>query len=180
MPEAFAKIIRAFAANPNADFIFGDGDVVDERGGLQWEWLSRPYNQRVMTSYHFLWNDFSNYVMQQATFWRTRVHERIGLFDEAFHYAMDVEYWVRAGAAGLLLQHIPEKLAKFRMIAGTKSTSGPAVFWSDTLEIVRRYRGTRKLQSFLAYYYFNLAKHNGWDLAGAQEEERRALDAGRV
>jgi glycosyltransferase involved in cell wall biosynthesis len=175
MPGAFAKVAEAFAANPKADFIYGDGDVVDEQGDLQWEWLSRPYNHRVMTSYHFLWNDFSNYVMQQATFWRTGVRERIGLFDEAFHYAMDVEYWVRAGAAGLLLQHIPQKLAKFRMIPGTKSTSGPAVFWSDTLEIVRRYRGTRKLQSFLAYYYFNLARHNGWDLDKAQEEERHAL-----
>jgi glycosyltransferase involved in cell wall biosynthesis len=175
MPGAFAKIARGFAADPKADFIYGDGDVVDEQGDLQWEWLSRPYNHRVMTSYHFLWNDFSNYVMQQATFWRTRVHERIGLFDEAFHYAMDVEYWIRAGAAGLSLKHIPEKLAKFRMIPGTKSKSGPAVFWSDTLEIVRRYRGVRKLHSFLAYYYFNLAKHNGWDLHVAQEEERRAL-----
>jgi glycosyltransferase involved in cell wall biosynthesis len=170
IPGAFAKVARAFADHPKADFIFGDGDVIDEQGALQWEWLSRPYDHRVMTSYHFLWNDFTNYIMQQATFWRTRTHSHIGLFDEGFHYAMDVEYWVRAGAAGLVLHHLPRKIAKFRMIKGTKSMSGPAVFWSDSLEIIRRYRGAKNMAIYLAYYYFNLAKHNGWSLCRADKE----------
>ena len=174
-PGAFAVVAEAFARRPKADFIYGDGDVIDERGALQWEWLSRPYNHRVMTTYHFLWNDFTNYIMQQATFWRTRVHGSLGLFDEAFHYAMDVEYWVRAGAAGLVLAHVPAKLAKFRFIPGTKSKSGVGAFWSDTLEIIRRYRGARHLPLYLAYYYLNLAMHNGWDMAGAQGEADRAL-----
>jgi len=175
VPGAFGKVANAFAADPKADFIYGDGDVIDESGGRQWEWLSRPYNHRVMTTYHFLWNDFTNYIMQQATFWRTRVHSRLGFFDEAFHFAMDVEYWVRAGHAGLVLRHLPEKLGKFRMIQGTKSTSGPTAFWSDSLEIFRRYRGISDLHIYLAYYYFNLAKHNGWDLPQAKTEADRSL-----
>ena len=120
--------------------MYGDGDVIGENGELQWEWLSRPYDHRVMTSYHFLWNDFTNYIMQQATFWRRRVHDRIGYFDDAFHFAMDAEYWIRAGHAGLRLVHIPRKLGKFRLIEGTKSLSSPTVFWGDYLEIFRRYR----------------------------------------
>lgn len=174
-PGAFAKVVREFAAQPEADFIYGDGDVVDECGSTQWEWLSRPYDHRVMTSYHFLWKDFTNYIMQQAVFWRASVHNRIGLFDETFHYAMDVEYWIRAGQAGLVLQHVPEKLGAFRIIQGTKTTSGPAVFWSDSMEIFRRYRGIRALHTYLAYFYFTLAKHNGWDLPSAKAEADRAL-----
>ncbi len=174
-PGAFGKAAEAFVRHPRADFIYGDGDVIDERGAPQWEWLSRPYNHKVMTTYHFLWNDFSNYILQQSVFWRTRVHRDLGLFDEGFHYAMDVEYWVRAGAAGLVLQHVPAKLGKFRFVAGTKSKSAATVFWADTLEIIRRYRGANHLPIYLAYYYLNLAAHNGWDLPAAEAEARNAL-----
>jgi len=168
-PGAFASVIRTFAENPAADFVYGDGDVIDEGGGLQWEWLSRPYDHRVMTSYHFLWNDFTNYIMQQATFWRTSVHKKIGLFDETFHFALDVEYWIRAGHAGLNLVHIPEKLGKFRMIQGTKSLSSPVAFWSDYLEIFRRYRRDGSLHKFFAFYYFDLMRYKECNLAVARE-----------
>jgi glycosyltransferase involved in cell wall biosynthesis len=172
LPGAFRNVARAFADDPHADFVYGDGDVIGEQGELQWEWISRPYSQNVMTSYNFLWNDFTNYIMQQATFWRRRVHDRIGYFDETFHFVMDAEYWIRAAQDGLRLVHLPRKLATFRLIDGTKSRSDPTVFWEDYLEIFRRYRGAGALSRFFGYYYYNLAKHRDFDLD-------RALDAGR-
>ena len=170
-PGAFSKIAEIFHKHPEADLIFGDGDVIDEKGKVLWEWLSRPYRHSIMTSYHFLWNDFSNYIMQQATFWRRRVVNAIGEFDESFHYSMDVEYWVRAGARGLSLMHIPVKLGKFRMIPGTKSLSDPNVFWLDNMEILRRYNGAGSMIKYFQYFYYNAALHEGLDyetLRGAQ------------
>jgi hypothetical protein len=155
--------------------VYGDGDVIDEAGRLQWEWLSRPYDHSLMTSYHYLWNDFTNYIMQQATFWRNSVMNRIGYFDEAFHYAMDVEYWIRAGHAGLKLRHVPHKLGKFRMIQGTKSLSSPTAFWEDQLEIYRRYRGISSLGIFFGYYYYNLARHVDYDLERTLEKGKQVL-----
>src|ERR1700675_2391104 len=90
-PGAFQRVVDVFALDPAADFVYGDGDVIDQAGARQWEWLSRPYNHAVMTSYHFLWNDFTNYIMQQATFWRRRVRDVIGDFDPTLHFAMAVE-----------------------------------------------------------------------------------------
>jgi glycosyltransferase involved in cell wall biosynthesis len=174
-PDAFARVTQEFVARPEVDFVYGDGDVIDEVGNLQREWLSRSYNHSVMTSYHFLWNDFTNYIMQQATFWRREVLDKIGYFDESFHYAMDVEYWIRAGHAGLKLHHIPYKLGKFRLIQGTKSFSGPTVFWEDYLEIYRRYRGSRALGIFFAYYYYNLARQFGFDLIQTVEKAQTAF-----
>jgi glycosyltransferase involved in cell wall biosynthesis len=175
-PGAFAAVLQTFREHPQADFVYGDGDVIDENGRPQWEWLSRPYDLRVLTAYHFLWNDFTNYIMQQAVFWRTDVHDRIGLFDEDFHFAMDVEYWIRAGHARLNLLHVPIKLAKFRMISGTKSLSSPVAFWSDYLEIFRRYCGAGKLSKVLAFYYFNWMKYRNFDLAGARSEADGVID----
>lgn len=172
-PGAFRRVAAELAARPDVDFIHGDGDVIDEHGGLQWEWLSRPYEHSVLTSYHFLWNSFTNYILQQATFWRRRVHERIGYFDEGFHYAMDAEFWVRAGAAGLVLHHLPVKLGRFRLIEGTKSRSGATVFWGDYLEIFRRYRGARSLRPYFSYYWYNVGRAAGFD-----PDETRRLGEG--
>jgi glycosyltransferase involved in cell wall biosynthesis len=163
-PGAFARVAQEFAEHGEADFIYGDGDVTDENGQVQWEWLSRSYDHRVMTSYHFLWNDFTNYIMQQSTFWRTRVHGQIGYFDESLHFAMDVEYWIRAGQKKLNLRHVPHKLGKFRLIQGTKSLSSSTAFWGDQLEIFRRYRRRRGMSIYFAYYYYTLAKQFDYDI----------------
>lgn len=172
---AFARVLQEFEVHSKAEFVYGDGDVIGATGEVQWEWLSRPYDHRVMTSYHFWWNDFTNYIMQQATFWRRRVMERIGYFDENFHYAMDAEYWIRAGHHGLSLRHIPHKLGRFRLIPGTKSLSSPTIFWSDYLEIFRRYRGAQHLSRFFAYYFYNVAKHMDDDLERTLLECQSAL-----
>jgi glycosyltransferase involved in cell wall biosynthesis len=177
-PGAFQRVVEVFQNDSAADVVYGDGDVIDAAGARQWEWLSRPYNHRVMTSYHFLWNDFSNYILQQATFWRRRVREQIGDFDPTLHFAMDVEYWIRAGATGLRLRHLPEKLGKFRMIAGTKSLSNPTVFWEDYLEIFRRYRRVG-LADFFAFYYYNLARQFGGDVLRATHEGARVFERWR-
>lgn len=174
-PGAFERVTQAFGQYPEADFIYGDGDVIDENGCRQWEWLSRPYDHRLMTSYHYLWNDFTNYIMQQATFWRRSVLDRIGYIDETFHFGMDAEYWIRAGHAGLKLQHVPHKLGLFRFIQGTKSLSSPTAFWADYLEIFRRYRRPGSLSHILAYYYFNLARQSGFDLARVWEQGQAAM-----
>jgi glycosyltransferase involved in cell wall biosynthesis len=172
-PGALANVALEFAKSPDADFIYGDGDVIDADGRVQWEWLSRPYEHSVLTSYHFLWNSFTNYILQQSAFWRVGVHQRIGYLDEGFHYAMDAEFWVRAGAAGLKLRHVPVKLGRFRLIEGTKSLSGPTVFWGDYLEIFRRYRGARSLGPYFAYYWYNVGR-----AAGHDPEQARLLGEG--
>lgn len=172
LPGALQTVAAAFAADPSADIVYGDGNVVGANGELQWEWRSRAYDQALMTTYYFLWNSFTNFVMQQSTFWRRRVHERIGLLDESFHFVMDAEYWIRAAHAGFRLVHLPRKLATFRLIEGTKSLSSPTVFWEDYLEIFRRYQGARAMAPYLGFYYFNLARPRDLDADRALKDGR--------
>lgn len=166
---AFDRVVTTFAARPEADFVYGNGDLIDKDGRPLREWASRPFNCSVLASYDFLRNGFRNYIMQPATFWRRSVLDKIGYFDETFHYALDLEYWIRAGRAGLNLHHIPHKLAKFRTWPGTKTLSSRTVFWEDHLELYRRYRGGG-LAIFFAYYYYNLARQFELDLARTAEE----------
>ncbi len=171
--NAFSTVAEHFRINAETDFLFGDGDVINETGDLQWEWLSRPYHFNLLRSYHYLWNDFTNYIMQQATFWRKSVHEKIGLLDDSLHYTMDIEYWLRIGKAGIKTVHVPAKLGKFRMIQGTKSLSSPTIFWAEQLEIFRRYNGAEAMEPFLRYYFYNEGLHNGSDLDGVGKKKHR-------
>jgi glycosyltransferase involved in cell wall biosynthesis len=168
-PGAFAAVVEAFQQRREADFVYGDGQVIDEQDNLQWIWLARPYDFRMLTRHHEAWNSASNYISQASTFWRRSVIDRIGLFDEAFHNAMDLEYWIRAGAKGLRLDHISVELSKFRLIQGTKSLSSPTVFWPDTVEIHRRY-APDSLLTTCGYYLYNLVLAHEWDLAAAHAE----------
>lgn len=177
--NAFATVAGHFQNNPKSDFLFGDGDVIDERGEVQWEWLSRPYNFKVLRSYHYLWNDFTNYIMQQASFWRKSIFDHIGLLDESLHYGMDIEYWLRIGQTGFRAVHIPAKLGKFRMIQGTKSLSSRMVFWLDQLEIFRRYNGAKAMEPFLRYYFYNEGLHTGFDLERLWQKRQHLVDQWR-
>ena len=170
-PGAFGAVARTFEQIPAADFVYGDGQVTDENDQLQWPWLSRPYDFNVLTQHHESWNASSNYISQASVFWRRSVMDRIGYFDEAFHNAMDLEYWVRAGAAGMQLEHIPIELSMFRLIEGTKSLSSPTVFWPDTIEIFRRHAPGRLL-SLSAYYFYNLMLAHQWEMPKALAEYR--------
>ena len=143
-PDALARTAEAFAAQPEADFIHGDGTFIDENSRLKWAWQSRPYDYQLLSTFDFLHNRFTNFIVQQATFWRKTVLTKIGFLDESFHFAMDVEYWVRAGRHGLKFHYLPVPLGKHRYIAGIKTLSSPTVFWEDYMEIFRRYRGAER------------------------------------
>ena len=159
-PDAVSIAVEALATNPGVDLVYGDGTVVDGTGAPLWEWLSRPEDWRLLADYFFLWNEFTNYIMQPATFWRRTLHDRIGYFDEEFHFAMDVEFWIRTGAAGARLMHVPQRLARFRWEPGTKSTSSPTAFWADHLELFRRHRGPRRMRRYVEQYLAEEVRRN--------------------
>ena len=169
-PGALARAAEAFADQPEADFIHGDGIFIDENSQMKWAWQSRPYDYRLLSTFDFLYNRFTNFIVQQATFWRKAVLAKIGLLDESFHFAMDVEYWVRAGHHGLKFHYLPVPLGKHRYIPGIKTLSSPTVFWEDYMEIFRRYRGTEPLDRYFAHYYYSLALESGFDLEQVRRE----------
>ncbi len=171
LPHAVAAAVDALRSHPEVELVYGDGLVIDGDGATLWEWLSRPEDWRLLTGYFFLWNDFTNYIMQQATFWRRRLHDRVGWFDEDFHLTMDIEFWLRVGASGAGMLHLPVQLAKFRMAPGTKSLSSPTVFWEDQLELFRRYARPR-LGRFVEQYLFEEMNRNGASLDEARARYR--------
>jgi GT2 family glycosyltransferase len=77
-----------------------------------------------------------------ACFLRRTVYERLGGFDETFHYSMDMEYYTRLALRGGLAQTLcPQILGRWRWHAASKThTVGSSYgFLGDELRIAERY-----------------------------------------
>lgn len=88
------------------DLAFGDVLVLVKREGLgRWAKIQfyPPFHPRIYA--------YEVNMGQPSVFWRRRVSDTIGRFDERMSYAGDFEYWLRAGTAGFRYTHVREVLA---------------------------------------------------------------------
>jgi hypothetical protein len=56
-------------------------------------------------------------------FWRSRITERLGGFDRTLRYVADLDFWLRAAAAGAGIEKVDELLAFERLHAERLSTA---------------------------------------------------------
>ncbi|MBD5604733.1 MAG: glycosyltransferase [Candidatus Eremiobacteraeota bacterium] len=142
-PGALARVVRYFSDHPECSWLFGRCRIVDGNGA--------PIRSFV-EQYKRAWARFArsraallalNYVPQPATFWRSSAMERVGLIDEALHYSMDYDLWLRLarlGAAG----YIDAYLASFRIHDASKSLNGARKQLAEACDVARRH-GARAL-----------------------------------
>ena len=125
MPDAVAFVVDYFEQHPDVDFLFGDCNYIDDSGRVFKTARGIPFDlrQALIAS--------PPAMFQQGAFWRRRVYERIGGFDESLHYTMDSEYWVRAGILGCTFAYVPGVRGAFRFHGESKTVSQAAAFWLD-------------------------------------------------
>ena len=112
-PWAVDAVMAIFAAKPDVDLVFGDGIKVREDNGDQRLRLFTPFDRLSLASFESL--------MQPAVFWRRRLLDRIGGFDESMRFVADLDYWLRAAAAGARIAHLDEVIAVERIHPGRLS-----------------------------------------------------------
>lgn len=117
-PGAVAKVVRYFEEHPETDVVYGMADHVDKQDVPFEAYPTEPWVfDRLMETC---------FICQPALFFRRRVVERHGCFDESLNYCMDYEYWLRLGSRGVRFAFLEEKLAGSRLYAENK-TLGAAV-----------------------------------------------------
>lgn len=83
-----------------------------------------------------------NAVQMPASFWRRSLHDEAGGFDEAFHYMMDGELFLRFRLAGECPVPIDRELAVFRVHDKSKTGSAIPKFIRERVDhVVPRYLG---------------------------------------
>jgi len=107
LPGTLAYVARAFIDRPDVDLVYGHRVVIEREGYEIGRWVLPPHDYELTK-----WVDF---IPQETLFWRRRVWDAIGPFDESFQFALDWDFILRAQAAGFKFKRLPRFLACFRV-----------------------------------------------------------------
>ena len=118
-PGAFAAAAEAFA-DPAVDVLAGDCDIIDAAGRSTGVYRARMARPEDLLRY-WEW-DRAVCLPQPSAFWRRRVLDEVGGFDESFDMAMDYEIWLRLARRGAI-HTLPRTLAAYRDTADNKTNS---------------------------------------------------------
>lgn len=136
-PGALARVAAAFAARPDAAWLHGGCEIIDEHDRPIRRWVtaykdfrSRHYSRRALL--------VENFVSQMTVFWRRSAMERVGLLDTSLRYSFDYEYWLRLSALGDPV-YVPERLAAFRWYTSSKSGANFERQFAEDHEAFRRH-----------------------------------------
>ncbi len=134
-PGALRAVGEAFAAHIGTLFVWGRAAYVDAEGRTVSPYLVRPDALDRLAD--------SCFIAQPAAFFRRRVHDEVGEFDETLHHTMDYDFWLRiagrfGASCGLFLDR---ELAGARLHAGAKTVAGWDRALEEIFDVVKRRTG---------------------------------------
>jgi glycosyltransferase involved in cell wall biosynthesis len=148
--NAFKIIAKALNKDEGKYFVFGDCNLIDEKGETIGFIKGKYKGQGSLIEY---WKDA--YIPQPSVFFHRDLLHEIGFVNESLHYAMDWDFWLRISEKYSLF-YINKPLANFR-IHGKQKTGGYEIFEPELYEISKKYWGSK----FSAkYWYYYLLSHN--------------------
>ena len=107
LPGTLSYVARFFQQHPTVDVVYGHRICIDRDGSEIGRWVVPQHDLEAVK-----WAD---YIPQETMFWRRRVWDAVGPFDESFNYALDWDFILRAQAEGYRFRRLPRFLACFRV-----------------------------------------------------------------
>jgi glycosyltransferase involved in cell wall biosynthesis len=128
--HATRSVIDAFNSNPEADFIYGRGWNIDERGNTLGDSNVLPFD---------LWRLIHqrNFIHQPSCFFRRSLLQKTGFLNESFHYVMDWDLWIRFSAYKGI--YVDKHLSMNRTYDSNKTQSGQFRRWREIRAMIRQY-----------------------------------------
>ncbi len=132
LPGALARIVAAFEAHPETEWVHGRCKIIDEHDREVRRWVSayKHFRARRHTLHNFL---TENYVSQMTVFWRRDIQEQLGYLSDSFRYAFDYDLILRLAHRGDPI-YIEEPTACFRWYETSKSGGGYVVQMTETAD----------------------------------------------
>jgi glycosyltransferase involved in cell wall biosynthesis len=147
-PRAVERVVHYLQQHPDCDMVYGEADYIDEKDEVIGSYKTADY------SLNRLIEDCM--VCQPAAFWRNRIAEKVGPFDEQLNFAMDYDYWLRIAKAGGEIQFLREKLACSRLYPETKTLSARPNIYQEIFEICRRHTGFVHQSYYQGYWHHRI------------------------
>ena len=166
-PGTLARVAAYFADHPECQVVYGAADHLDAEGQVMEPYPTEPW------SYDRLLH--TCFICQPAAFWRRRVIDECGVFDDRLHYALDYEYWLRVGRRHPFHFLPHARLAGSRLHADTKTLSQRVRAHREILRVVQRHASSAApVEGWLQHLSFHEVSERA-SAAAEGEEERRAF-----
>ena len=130
-PGAISAVVEYFRSPPGCLALYGRAHHLHADGSIMEEYPTQAWDYDRLLETCFL--------CQPAVFWRRAVMERFGVFDDALHYGLDYEYWLRVGREMPFHYLHDHFLAGSRLHEDTKTLSQRVPFHLELARIVKRY-----------------------------------------
>jgi len=128
-PSALQRVLDAFASGETTDVVYADYFFLEGDSGRKRRKSAAKFSPDQLHN--------RNPLGQPAVWWRRRVYEKFGGFDESLHYCMDHEYWLRLGSR-VGWHYIAEPLAASRLHADAKTSRQLPAMWRETARMLTR------------------------------------------
>lgn len=149
-PNVLNRVSGMFRSLPEPSLLVGNCNVWDDKGNLLYVNKPRKLNLSDLLL-GFNANPFP--VNPSAYFYHTSLHEEVGPYKVEEHYAMDLDFFLRAVQVATV-KYMDETWGNFRMDEGTK-----------TSDSVMRGKCYRRVKSIMKAYRKNLPWSQRWNVA---------------
>lgn len=133
VPGAIMAVVEFFGSNPEAYFVFGACETINERNELISKSIAKDFdlNEAINDTCH---------IPTTSAFYRREVIEMIGFLDENL-YCCDLDYWIRVGKV-FKIYRIEQLLSRSMLHKGSTSGSkGKRIYPIECFIISRRHGG---------------------------------------
>jgi len=155
LPGAVSAAVTAFAENPDAGVVYGDGLWVDAAGKLIGPYPTRPFERELLGRECFL--------CQPAVFLRRSVYERVGGLDPGLESCYDWDLWMRIARLYPMVR-IEQCLATSRMHPGNKTLGRRRMVYSEACRILRKHYQYVPFQWTYDYARFLIQRRDGFSV----------------
>jgi glycosyltransferase involved in cell wall biosynthesis len=141
LPGTLQKVAGCFDNNPEAAWLYGQCNIIDEYDHEIRKWITTHKNRSGSSfSFHKLLTE--NYISQPAVFFRKKSIDDTGNLDPELHYAMDYDLWLRLAVLTKPIV-INDCLASFRMHGSSKSSVNSRNLFTEQYAIHKKFDKNR-------------------------------------
>jgi len=148
-PDAVQTVVEFFRANPEAYFVFGDCNIINEKGEIIGKRGTKDFNLKELIN-------VSSMASPTSAFYKREVIEKVGLMDTKLVGGCEYDYWIRVGMV-FPIHRIEKVLSNFRRhkdSRGAGSNAATRIFLRENLLVSRRYGGSYFSPLARRYYRF--------------------------
>ncbi len=149
----FAYVNAYFQQHPTIDLIYGGCTFLDQAGTRLRAKKAAPFDHSELLR--------RNFILQPSVFLRSSVWRKVGQFNEALHYGMDYEYWLRA-ARVCRMAAVDRNLAMYRLQMDSKTMRNHRAQLSEGYRVACQFGGGGMRSWYLYKVYYPYTSRLKW------------------